>query len=32
VPHWETAMQERGIQWERIVDDTRNGVHASARR
>lgn len=32
VPHWETAIQERGIQWERIVDDTRNGVHASARR
>lgn len=32
VPHWETAMQERGIQWERIVDDTRNGVHASTRR
>ena len=32
VPHWETAIQERGIQWERIVDDTRHGVHASTRR
>lgn len=32
VPHWETAMQERGIQWERIMDDTQAGVRASARR
>jgi len=32
VPHWELAMQERGIQWERVMDETQNGIRASARR
>jgi len=32
VPHWETTMQEQGIQWERIMSDTQSGLLASARR
>lgn len=33
VVHWETSMRERGIQWDRIMDDTREGTYAlSARR
>ena len=32
VPHWETAMQERGIDWGRIMDDTRQGAPARAHR
>jgi hypothetical protein len=30
VAHWETSMQERGIEWNRIMDDTRQGVPAHA--
>jgi hypothetical protein len=30
--HWETAMHERGLSWDRIIDDTRRGVHATATR
>jgi hypothetical protein len=30
--HWETAVHERGLSWERIMDDTRRGVHATATR
>lgn len=33
VPHWETAMQERGIAWDRIMDDAQQGAQlASSRR
>lgn len=33
VPHWEAAMEERGIQWDRIMADTQQGVMlTSARR
>ena len=32
VPHMETAMEERGIQWDRIMDDTRLGAPSSAAR
>ena len=32
VPHWESAMQERGIAWERIMEDARQGAHASSGR
>lgn len=33
VPHMETAFEERGIQWDRIIDDTREGAQfASSRR
>lgn len=28
--HWEVAMQERGIEWERVMEDTRQGVPAGA--
>jgi hypothetical protein len=32
IPHWETTMQERGIEWDRIMEDTLQGAHlASAR-
>lgn len=32
VPHMETAMEERGIQWDRIMDDTRVGAPSPAAR
>lgn len=32
VPHMETAMEERGIQWDRIMDDTRLGAPSPAAR
>lgn len=32
VPHWESAMQERGIQWDRIMDDARHGAQLNSAR